>query len=112
MPLFIAAGVSLGTVVFDQLLWALVLWLVLRTLRTGDGRGWLRVGWCAGISLETKQTMGMLGLGLAAAFVSTPTGPPSAHAMAMGGWCAGAGVPVAQSAVAAGVWLANGRIRP
>ena len=74
MPLFLGAGGSFGTVVFDQLLWATVLWLVLRTLRTGEGRGWMLVGICAGVGLEVKHTMGLLGLGLAAALVFTPAG--------------------------------------
>ena len=74
MPLFVATGELFQTVVFDQLLWALAFWLVLRTLRTRPGRGWLWVGLAAGVGLETKHTMGLFGLGLAAALLATRTG--------------------------------------
>ena len=74
MPVFLATGELFETVVFDQLMWAATVWLAVRTLRTGDARGWLGVGLVAGIGLETKYTMGMLGLGLAVALATTATG--------------------------------------
>ena len=74
MPLFLATGELFQTVVFDQLWWSVVLWLALRTLRTGDGRGWWLVGLAAGLGLETKHTMGLLGLGLAAGLLFTAAG--------------------------------------
>ena len=74
MPLFLATGELFQTVVFDQLAWALAGWLVLWTLRTGRGRGWLLVGLAAGVGLEIKFTMGLFGLGLAVALVATKAG--------------------------------------
>ena len=74
LPLFLATGELFQTVVFDQLCWALAFWLVLRTLRTGPGRGWLLVGLAAGVGLETKHTMGLFGVGLAVALLATRTG--------------------------------------
>ena len=74
MPLFLATGELFQTVVFDQLCWALTLWLVLRTLRAGEGRGWLLVGLAAGVGLEVKHTMGLFGVGLAVALLAIPTG--------------------------------------
>ena len=74
LPLFLATGELFQTVVFDQLCWALAFWLVLRTLRTGQGQGWLLVGLAAGVGLETKHTMGLFGLGLAVALLATQTG--------------------------------------
>ncbi len=74
MPLFLATGELFQTVVFDQLLWALTFWLVLRTLRTNEGQGWLLVGLAAGVGLETKHTMGLFGVGLAVALLATRIG--------------------------------------
>jgi hypothetical protein len=74
MPLFLATGELFQTVAFDQLFWALAFWLVLRTLRTGRGQGWLLVGLAAGAGLETKHTMGLFGAGLAVALLATKTG--------------------------------------
>ena len=68
-PFFLATGDLLETVVFDELCWALTAWLAVRAWRSDPGPGWLLVGLAAGIGLETKFTMGMLGLGLAAALV-------------------------------------------
>lgn len=74
IPLFLATGELFQTVVFDQLFWALAFWLVLRTLRTDEDWGWLLVGLAAGVGLEAKHTMGLFGLGLAVALLTTRTG--------------------------------------
>ena len=73
-PLFLAAGEMFQTVVFDQTFWALTSWLVLRAWRREPGREWLLVGLAAGVGLEVKNTMGLFGLGLAAALVLTAAG--------------------------------------
>lgn len=49
----------------DLLVWALVLWLVVRLLAGGHPRLWLVVGLVAGIGLENKDTILLLGAGLA-----------------------------------------------
>jgi hypothetical protein len=87
MPLFVATGELFQTVVFDQLFWALAFWLVMRTLRTGEGTGWLLVGLAAGLGLEAKDTMGLFGLGLAAALLATRTG--RRHLMTPWPWLGG-----------------------
>ena len=74
MPLFLAAGELFETVVFDELAWALACWLTLRTLRTGRGQGWMLVGLAAGVGLQVKLTMGLFGLGLAVALLTTRVG--------------------------------------
>ena len=67
----VVAGIFLGgdwvfeTVAFDQLCWAIVLYLVARLLRTSDLRLWPAVGLAFGIGLETKYTIVGLGAGLA-----------------------------------------------
>jgi hypothetical protein len=50
-PLVIGAGHLLSTTTFDLPAWALVTWLVVRILRTGNQRLWLAVGLCAGLGL-------------------------------------------------------------
>lgn len=39
---------------FDLLMWLLISWLLLRLLRTGDGRWWLAIGLAVGLALENK----------------------------------------------------------
>ena len=97
-PLLLASGGLFQTVLFDQLWWALTLLLVVRLLADrADPRWWLAVGGAFGLGLETKWTIGLLGLGLAAGFVATPEGRRQLHSP----WLA-AGV-----AVALALWLPN-----
>jgi hypothetical protein len=74
-PLLLATGGLFQTVVFDQLWWALAILLVVRLLGArADPRWWLAVGVVCGVGLETKWTMALLGLGLAAGLAATPDG--------------------------------------
>jgi hypothetical protein len=61
----LAAGHLASTTTFDLLAWAVVLWLVVRLLAGADPRQWMLVGLAAGIGLENKHTMLLLGFGLA-----------------------------------------------
>lgn len=72
MPLYLATGSLFQTVVLDQLWWAVVLLLVVRLLKGTDPRWWLGVGAVAGVGLQTKWTIALLGLGLAAGLVAVP----------------------------------------
>jgi hypothetical protein len=56
--LFVTSGVGLCS-------WSLLLWLVLRVLRTGNQRLWPAVGVVAGVGLEANNLLAVLGLGLA-----------------------------------------------
>ncbi|HET6833752.1 MAG TPA: glycosyltransferase family 39 protein [Acidimicrobiales bacterium] len=97
-PLFLATGGMFQTAVFDQLWWALAILMVVRLLADrADPRWWLAVGVAIGVGLETKWTMALLGLGLAAGFVATPAGRRHLRSP----WLA-AGV-----AVALALWLPN-----
>ncbi len=49
----------------DLLAWAIVLWLLVRLLAGGDRRLWLALGVTTGIGLENKDTLLLLGAGLA-----------------------------------------------
>ena len=50
----------LHTTTFDLLAWPVVLWLVLRVLRTGNQRLWLLVGMAAGVGLLNKMLVAFL----------------------------------------------------
>lgn len=74
-PLFLATGGLFQTVLFDQLWWALAILLVVRLVADRAApRWWLAVGVVVGLGLQTKWTMALFGLGLAAGFVATPAG--------------------------------------
>jgi 4-amino-4-deoxy-L-arabinose transferase-like glycosyltransferase len=72
LPLFVASGSLFQTVVFDQMWWALALLLVVRLLNGADARWWLAVGAIFGLGLETKWTIALLGIGLAAGMAAVP----------------------------------------
>ena len=71
-PVFVGGNFIFETVSFDQLVWALLLWLVARVLAGGDRRLWLLAGLVLGIGLETKYTVAGLGVALAAGLLPTP----------------------------------------
>ena len=54
---FLAIGHLGGPTIYDALAWALVSFLVLRILRTGDARLWIPVGLTVGVGLEFKDTI-------------------------------------------------------
>lgn len=64
-PLYIGSNHLFQTVSFDQVVWALLCWLLARVLAGGDARLWVLVGLVFGVGLETKYTV--IGLGVAAA---------------------------------------------
>ncbi|HEX6425631.1 MAG TPA: glycosyltransferase family 39 protein [Acidimicrobiales bacterium] len=72
MPLYLATGSLFQTVVLDQLWWAVVVFVVVRLLTGADHRWWLAAGVVAGVGLQTKWTIALLGLGLAAGVAAVP----------------------------------------
>ena len=70
-PMFLGANLLFQTVTFDELAWALVLYLLARLLRTGDLRLWPLLGVVFGVGLETKYQVLMLGAGVAVGLVLT-----------------------------------------
>jgi len=71
-PEFLVRNFYFSTVSFDQLAWALLLWLVVRALAGGDARLWLLAGLVLGVGLETKYTIAALAVALAAGLLLTP----------------------------------------
>ncbi|WP_055725767.1 glycosyltransferase family 39 protein [Microbispora sp. ATCC PTA-5024] len=63
---YLAAGHLNTTTELDLLVWAAVLWLLVRVLAGGDRRLWVAAGVGAGIGLENKDTLLFLAAGLAA----------------------------------------------
>ncbi len=56
---------------FDLLFWAASFYLLIRILKTGDGRLWLLVGLVVGLGLLNKLSMVIFGIGLAAGLILT-----------------------------------------
>ena len=59
-PLVTAASHLLSTTTFDLPAWALLLWLLIRILRTGDQRLWLAAGLAAGVGLLDTDLVAFL----------------------------------------------------
>ncbi len=92
-PLVIGAGHLLSTTTFDLPAWALVIWLVVRILRTGDQRLWAGVGLAAGLGLFDSDLVAFLLFaivaGLAVAGPRRPFGSPwlyAGGAIALASW--------------------------
>ena len=68
---FLAVGHLDDTAEYDFLAWAVVLWLLVKLLAGGDRRLWLAVGVATGIGFENKDTLVLLGAGLAVGLVLT-----------------------------------------
>ncbi len=66
-PLLLGANWLFQTVTFDQLTWLIAIYLLLRILRTGDGRLFILLGADIGVGLETKLTILALCAGIVAA---------------------------------------------
>jgi hypothetical protein len=64
-------AVLYGTTVADAAVWALVLLLVTRLLRTSDRRLWIAIGVATGIGFETKWAIGLLVAGLGIGLLAT-----------------------------------------
>ncbi|MEU0186258.1 glycosyltransferase family 39 protein [Streptomyces sp. NPDC006207] len=94
----LAVGHLVSTATFDVLAWMVVCWILLRLLRTGDGRLWLAVGAALGVGLENKYLVALLAVALLAALLAT--GPR--HVLR--GWWPVAGAAVALAVALPGLW--------
>jgi len=79
-----ASGHTLNTNIFDLVAWAVLCWLVVRILRTGDDRLWLIVGLVTGVGLFATDLvaflMGAVAIGLAVAGPRRPFASPWLYA--------------------------------
>jgi 4-amino-4-deoxy-L-arabinose transferase-like glycosyltransferase len=71
-PMLLAGNFIFETVSFDQLIWALLIWIVARLLAGGDRRLWLLAGLVLGIGLETNYTVIGLAVALLLGLLLTP----------------------------------------
>jgi 4-amino-4-deoxy-L-arabinose transferase-like glycosyltransferase len=67
--LMLYTGHLLSTTTFDLLAWLVILWLLIRLIRTGEPRLWLVIGVVAGIALENKDLLPLLAVSVAAGAV-------------------------------------------
>ncbi|WP_338693965.1 glycosyltransferase family 39 protein [Streptomyces sp. Q6] len=77
----LAVGHMVSTATFDLLVWVTVSWLVLRVLRTGDGRWWLAVGAVTGIGVQNKYLVLLL-----VVVLLTAIGAVGPRGVLRGGW--------------------------
>ena len=68
---YLGAFHLLTTTPVDFVFWAVLLWLVVRLLTSGDPRWWLPVGLVAGVALSAKWNIGFLIAGLAVGLLVT-----------------------------------------
>lgn len=72
MPVLLGTNILFQTVTFDQLIWAVAAYLLIRLLRTDDPRWWLWLGVTLGLGLLTKHTIVLFGIALGIALLLTP----------------------------------------
>ncbi|NEB76681.1 glycosyltransferase family 39 protein [Streptomyces sp. SID14478] len=94
----LAVGHMMSTATFDLLVWVTLSWLVLRVLRTGDGRWWAAAGAVTGVGVQNKYLVVLLVGVLLVSIVAV--GP---RAVLRGGWFLG-GCAVALALAAPTLW--------
>ncbi len=72
VPFCLGGGALMQYVSFDYLYWVLTAYFVVRLLNSDDPRWWLAIGACIGLGMETKYTMGVFALAVAAGVLLTP----------------------------------------
>ncbi len=72
-PVLLGSAHLAGTTVYDLAAWTFTLWFVLRSVVLSQPRCWVWAGVVAGVGLETKDLILLLGASLAVGLVVTPT---------------------------------------
>ena len=89
-PVSLSQGAVFQYVSFDCLWGVTVTYVLIRLLKSDDPRWWLAIGGVIGLGMETRYTMGVLALGVAAAVLLTP-----ARRWLLSGWLwAGVGLSI------------------
>lgn len=70
-PVYLSLFTIFSMNAFDIVIWAALAWLAARLLTGADPRLWLAFGAVAGLGLQTKLDVGLLGAGLAAGLLLT-----------------------------------------
>jgi 4-amino-4-deoxy-L-arabinose transferase-like glycosyltransferase len=73
---YLGAMHELTTTPLDFVAWAIVLYLVIRLLTSGDPRWWVAIGAAAGVAMSEKWNIGFLVAGLLLGFACTPQARP------------------------------------
>lgn len=97
LPVFLAEGSLFRPPALDQLWWGLALVLVVRLADGADPREWLALGLVLGLGLETRWTILVLAVAIAAGFAAVPEG--RRHLAARWPWLG--------AALALALWLPN-----
>lgn len=106
--LFLVTANSLSTTAVDQVVWVVAAYLVVRLLRSRDGRWWLGIGAAIGVGLQNKHTVLLLAAGLVVALIPARlTG--WLRTLAVGGRGGRPGAVGAEPVVAGGQRLADRR---
>ncbi len=61
-PVYLVSGTQFQTIPFDQLIWIICGYLLIRIINTNDSKIWLLIGLTIGIGFLNKYTMFILGL--------------------------------------------------
>jgi hypothetical protein len=72
-PITLGSAHLAGTTVYDLAAWTFTIWLVLRALVHDRPRSWLAAGVVAGLGLENKDLILLLGVALVIGLLLTPT---------------------------------------
>jgi hypothetical protein len=72
VPIYLVLQHWLTDNVFEQFIWTLCVWLVVRAINSGNERYWLWFGVVAGVGFETKYSIAFLLLGIVTGVVLTP----------------------------------------
>jgi hypothetical protein len=71
-PFYLGSETLLHVIPFDQLIWVLCSYLLIKLLRTGDARWWLAIGTALGLGMMNKYTIVFFMVGLATGLLLTP----------------------------------------
>jgi 4-amino-4-deoxy-L-arabinose transferase-like glycosyltransferase len=72
-PILLAMSGFYSMNAFEPVLWLLIVLAVMRTVETGESRGWLAVGLLTGLALQNKHTAAAYVLALGAGMLATRT---------------------------------------